>query len=242
VRRLNLPVKKIIGLYAAGKSVAEIASLLGVKLDPVFARLREAGVKMRKGGDGFRAAHAARKKWDAVWAGTRLEYRTWSNMLGRCYNPNNNRFYRYGARGITVCNRWNPAKRGCFGNFLCDMGPKPAPNYSIERSNNNLGYSKRNCYWLPKSEQSAHREPFRQPLRREDVDTGQILSLYIKHGLSSPEIARCVHLSIPTIFRRLQMAGFSAFPVGTNQFSRIQTGAKKLTSVGSKSTQKRKTA
>src|ERR1700730_6103171 len=119
VRRLNLPVKKIIALYAAGKSVAEIASLLGVKLDPVFARLREAGVKMRKGGYGFRASHAARKKQDAVWAGTRLEFRTGMNMLARCYNPNNNRFYRYGARGITVCNRWNPTKRGCFGNFLC---------------------------------------------------------------------------------------------------------------------------
>jgi hypothetical protein len=33
-------------------------------------------------------------------------YGTWSSMMKRCYNPNNNRYHIYGARGITVCDRW----------------------------------------------------------------------------------------------------------------------------------------
>ena len=34
------------------------------------------------------------------------EYRVWSGMKQRCYNPKGPRFDRYGARGIKVCERW----------------------------------------------------------------------------------------------------------------------------------------
>lgn len=44
------------------------------------------------------------------------EYKTWKDMIYRCYNPNNNLFPYYGAIGITVCPRWH-----CFEMFLYDL-------------------------------------------------------------------------------------------------------------------------
>src|SRR6187549_1589225 len=48
-------------------------------------------------------------------------YGAWAGMVNRCYNPNNSSYERYGARGITVCERW----RQSFLDFLSDMGDWP---------------------------------------------------------------------------------------------------------------------
>lgn len=69
------------------------------------------------------------------------EYNTWKNIRARCHRKTNPHFYRYGARGITVCDRW----RKSFQAFLADMKPKPSPDYTIERKNNNRGYT---TLWL----------------------------------------------------------------------------------------------
>ena len=77
------------------------------------------------------------------------EYKTWIDMNNRCANPNNHSYRDYGKRGITVCPEW----RESFVNFYRDMGNCPE-GYSIERINNSLGYSKDNCKWATKLEQS----------------------------------------------------------------------------------------
>jgi hypothetical protein len=71
------------------------------------------------------------------------EYRTYCAMLGRCDNPKDSHYYLYGARGITVCERW----RETFKHFYVDMGPKPTPAHSIERKNTNADYTPDNCEW-----------------------------------------------------------------------------------------------
>jgi hypothetical protein len=63
-------------------------------------------------------------------------------MIQRCSNPNYIGYANYGERGITVCEEWQS-----FDRFLADMGPKPAPRHTIERLDNELGYSKANCVW-----------------------------------------------------------------------------------------------
>lgn len=68
-------------------------------------------------------------------------YRIWANMRQRCTNPNNPRYKDYGARGITVCKRWDR-----FDTFLQDMG-FPPPGHTLDRKNNNRGYSPSNCRW-----------------------------------------------------------------------------------------------
>jgi hypothetical protein len=82
----------------------------------------------------------------------RSEYNIWNKMVSRCYNINDQSYKYYGARKIKV----SPVWRGSFTRFLSDMGTRPSKKHSIERINNNKGYSKNNCKWATKSEQAIN--------------------------------------------------------------------------------------
>ena len=79
------------------------------------------------------------------------EYRIWQQMIQRCTNPKNQGYIRYGGRGITVCNRWLK-----FKHFLKDMGLRPSKQHSIERVDNDGGYSPSNCVWATRKDQSRN--------------------------------------------------------------------------------------
>lgn len=83
---------------------------------------------------------------------TRL-YSTWRNMRHRCLNPLNREYKRYGARGITVCERWMK-----FENFKADMGEKPDGS-SLERIDVNGPYEPGNCKWATPLEQRLNQRP-----------------------------------------------------------------------------------
>ncbi len=74
-------------------------------------------------------------------------YRIWQAMLTRCRNPNVSCAKHYGARGITVCERWQK-----FENFLADMSEAPA-KHSIDRIDNNGNYGPGNCRWVTHTQQ-----------------------------------------------------------------------------------------
>jgi len=83
---------------------------------------------------------------------SRPEYRVWGAMTERCTNPHNKAYEYYGARGISVCERW---KR--FELFLLDMGERPSTKHSIERKDVNGNYTPDNCHWATCSDQMRNR-------------------------------------------------------------------------------------
>ncbi len=70
-------------------------------------------------------------------------YYAWQTMKQRCHNPRNNRFEDYGARGVTVCDRW----REDFTAFLADMGERPEGT-ALKRRETDGNYEPKNCRWV----------------------------------------------------------------------------------------------
>lgn len=83
-------------------------------------------------------------------------YNSYHEMVARCTRPTHPRYADYGGRGITVCERW----RSDFWAFVSDMGERP-PGYSLDRIDNDAGYSPGNCRWATPAEQRANRRPER---------------------------------------------------------------------------------
>lgn len=94
-------------------------------------------------------------------------YRVWLAMHQRCGNPRDSSFRNYGARGIAVCERW-----ATFENFFADMGERP-PNTSIDRRDNDKGYSPDNCRWATRTVQNTNRRNPGSPGNKRDAATGR---------------------------------------------------------------------
>jgi hypothetical protein len=86
-------------------------------------------------------------------------------MLRRCYDVNLKSYKDYGAKGVTVCDRWRGERKqgqkigssDGFQNFLADMGPKPTPDHSIDRIDPFGNYEPSNCRWATRSEQQKNK-------------------------------------------------------------------------------------
>lgn len=72
-------------------------------------------------------------------------------MWQRCSNPKHQAYTDYGGRGITVDPAWR-----LYSQFLADMGERPK-GLTLERKDNNKGYSKTNCKWATWKEQQNNR-------------------------------------------------------------------------------------
>jgi hypothetical protein len=81
------------------------------------------------------------------------EYRAWRDMKTRCLKPDFKQFADYGGRGITIYEGWlhdYPA-------FLAYLGPRPSPDHTLDRINNDGNYEPGNVRWATRLEQTHNR-------------------------------------------------------------------------------------
>jgi len=117
------------------------------------------------------------------------EYNAYYLMISRCYNNHNQR--DYAQRGIFVCDRW----RKSFENFLHDMGCAPSPNYSLDRIDNNKGYSPSNCRWATTSQQNNNK-------RNNHKIT------YDGESYTISQLAELLHIKYSTLRSRIRRGSF----------------------------------
>lgn len=114
------------------------------------------------------------------------EFDVWHSMWQRCRNHRARRWHHYGGRGITVCERWQT-----FESFLADMGPRPSPELSLHRIDNNRGYEPGNCVWATLKEQARKKQ------------NNRLLTLN-GHTMCLAEWAEHLAVKRNTIYRRLK--------------------------------------
>lgn len=116
-----------------------------------------------------------------------VEYNVWTCMLQRCQNSNNPAFENYGGRGIKVCDEW----KNDFVTFFNHIGKRPSPKYSLDRIDNDKGYTPKNTQWATPIEQSNNRRS-----SRKITINGESKTL--------AQWAKCANIKPGTIQSRLQ--------------------------------------
>ena len=113
----------------------------------------------------------------------------WRGMKQRCYNENHQAFNHYGGRGIEICSEWLE-EPSIFYNWAYVNGY--GEGMSIERINNNEGYSPGNCKFIPMSGQSMHRRTNNYiEINNETKTLGEWCKEYnIKRSTASSRIQR----------------------------------------------------
>jgi hypothetical protein len=95
-----------------------------------------------KPGPAFKHGHRGRKSSPT--------YLSWSAMKQRCLDPNAEKYPKYGALGVTVCDRW--LGEDGFKNFLTDLGERPEGT-TLGRFGDVGNYEPQNVKWMTPAEQ-----------------------------------------------------------------------------------------
>jgi hypothetical protein len=100
-----------------------------------------------------RAKHReASRRWTAAHP-RKPEQQAYSDAKQRCTNPKSAKWKDYGARGIEF-------RFASYQQFFAELGPRPGPEYSLDRRNNEGHYEPGNVRWATQEEQHENRRPY----------------------------------------------------------------------------------
>lgn len=128
--------------------------------------------------------------------GTKL-YNTWKSIKRRCYNANYEYYKDYGARGIILCDEWRFNFK-TFYDWAMNSGYKEG--LTIDRIDNNKGYSPDNCHWVDYSTQNNNQ---RRSIRLK----------YNDEWLSIRRIAQIENVSYKTAYKRYVLREKTKLPI-----------------------------
>lgn len=114
-------------------------------------------------------------------------YRIWAGMIQRCNNPNHSAYLDYGGRGIDVCESWfnfETFKNDMHDDYLNHVKENGEKNTSIDRIDNNKGYSPDNCQWTTQNKQVINTR------RRKDNKSNHVGVSECKNGTWEAFISR----------------------------------------------------
>lgn len=125
-------------------------------------------------------------------------YYAFTNMKTRCYNKNYFLYHRYGGRGITVCDEWKN-NFSAFRKWAFENGWDKS--LTLDRIDNDQGYSPENCRWIDKTAQANNRSTNRYLEHNGERDTlanwsrrlnipYYVLQHRMEKGLSDDEVLR----------------------------------------------------
>ena len=121
------------------------------------------------------------------------EYTALANAGQRCANPNDSSYKDYGARGITVHSSWRG--EGGFQRFMEHIGPKPSPELTLDRIDNDKGYEPNNVRWASRKEQLMNR----RPCHSNPVDQDAVINL-LNDGHTVLQICQSLLISRQTVY------------------------------------------
>lgn len=118
-------------------------------------------------------------------------YRTYFNLRARSYTGKCPEAYRYLGRGITMSDEWQDFYRfikDMYSSYLRHVKAHGIKNTTIDRKNNNLGYSKENCRWVTLDKQSENRRMNKSPWHYKTIEINgtekKIHELAKTHGIN----------------------------------------------------------
>lgn len=120
-------------------------------------------------------------------------YAVWRDIKARCFNPNAVNFKNYGAKGITICDKWRNDFKA-FYDWAMDNGYNPKAKKgecTIDRIDVNGNYEPNNCRWVDNITQQNNKRNNRYLTYNGETHT-------------TAEWGRILNISRFTLFARLK--------------------------------------
>lgn len=119
-------------------------------------------------------------------------YGIWSSMKARCYNKNTVAYKDYGGRGIEMCDEWKH-DYDAFRKWALENGYRD--DASIDRVDNDLGYSPENCEWVTGVAQANNRRSNR--VYTVDGETHNLTEWAHIKGINPKTLFNRVYTGVP---------------------------------------------